>query len=73
MDNFTLNGDGLIVLNIHYLGLASGKWKIGVGIYDQDYIYAYTLEPFIKEIDVNEPNDNTMLGRFRLSHKWEVF
>ena len=73
LDNFTLNGDGLIVLNIHYLGLASGKWKIGVGIYDQDYIYAYTLEPFIKEIDVNEPNDNTMLGRFRLSHKWEVF
>lgn len=72
LDHFSLNGDGVIALDIFYLGLSSGKWKIGVGIFDHDNIKPFTWKWFIAEIDVFEPENTIMLGRFRMPFKWEI-
>lgn len=72
LDHFSLDGDGVITLDIFYLGLSSGKWKISVGIFDQDNIKPFTWKWFIAEIDVYEQDNDIMHGRFRMPHKWEI-
>ena len=72
LENFSLKGNGIIAVDISYLGLASGKWKISMGIFAQDYMHPFAWEWYIKEIDIYERDADIMHGRFRMPHKWEV-
>jgi len=72
IDNVKLRSNGVIRLRIPYLGLASGKWKISIGIFDKDYIKPFAWEWFIAELDVIESEEDNMHGRFRMPHHWLI-
>jgi len=72
VEPLTLDGGCTLWLDLHHLGLASGRWKVSVGVFARDYMKPLLWEWFLSDIDITEPKDETMHGRFRMPHSWTL-
>jgi lipopolysaccharide transport system ATP-binding protein len=52
----TIEGDGQLCLNIERLDLTGGKYYVDVGIYEQNWAYAYDYHWHVYPLIINGPN-----------------
>lgn len=66
----TLTGDGQLCLNIERLDLSSGKYYVDVGVYEQDWAYAYDYHWHVYPLIINGPGNGK--GVLQPPHHWQL-
>lgn len=72
MDAFRiLSGRGKVILHLERLDLAGGEYFVDVGIYQQDWEYAYDYHWHVYPLEINATSNEK--GVLRPPHRWEFY